>query len=502
MKPTKNIRNIFILTVSYLYIILFVYASVSKILDFENFNVQIGQSPLLSAFAGFVSWAVLIIELGVSFLLATARFRQVGLLAAFALMTMFTVYIFIMLNYSAFVPCSCGGILEKMGWTEHLVFNIFFLGLATIAGILGKGRLPENPGNHTIVKRTSVFLVVGVLSAATVSLLFIRSEYLMQHENNFVRRFPKHPLEKYAELNLTYNSYYFAGMDSATIYLGNVTAPLHVAVVDSKLRSNKYAVISLQDSKMKFRALKLHVSDSLFFLSDGFVPAILKGHTRDWNGSLWFWEKTFFFHAVPAGDETVAIRSLSSGGSGNVLGLVKENDSVRFSDKLLQKQIDGLFDTDGVLCYNKELQKIIYLHYYRNEFTVINRDLSLSYRGHTIDTVTKANIKVAHLKKENKTTLAEPPLLVNKDAVTYGRYLFVHAGLRGRFESAKMWDKAAVIDVYDLVNDLYVFSFYIPHTNRGRMKAFRVYGNNVAVLTENYLTTYTLSAPEYKPERH
>ncbi|MEG0917288.1 MAG: hypothetical protein RSF68_09775, partial [Myroides sp.] len=35
----------------------------------------------------------------------------------------FTVYIFLILNYSPFVPCSCGGVLEDLGWWEHLWFN-------------------------------------------------------------------------------------------------------------------------------------------------------------------------------------------------------------------------------------------------------------------------------------------------------------------------------------------------------------------------------------------
>lgn len=51
---------------SYFFILLFCYASISKILDFENFRIQIAQSPLLSAFADIVSYSVLTIELLVS----------------------------------------------------------------------------------------------------------------------------------------------------------------------------------------------------------------------------------------------------------------------------------------------------------------------------------------------------------------------------------------------------------------------------------------------------
>lgn len=49
--------------ICYLFIILFIYAAVSKLMDFENFQIQLAQSPLLSAYPGFVSYAVIIVEI-------------------------------------------------------------------------------------------------------------------------------------------------------------------------------------------------------------------------------------------------------------------------------------------------------------------------------------------------------------------------------------------------------------------------------------------------------
>ena len=69
MRLTSRIQNIILETISLLYIMLFVYAAVSKLLDFENFQVQLGQSPLLSAYAGFISYAVPVIELFICFFL-------------------------------------------------------------------------------------------------------------------------------------------------------------------------------------------------------------------------------------------------------------------------------------------------------------------------------------------------------------------------------------------------------------------------------------------------
>ena len=107
----------------YFFIILFVYAAVSKLTDFENFQVQVAQSPLLSAFATPIAYGVVLGELIIPLMLCFTKSRLLGLYLFLGFMTAFTVYIFLILNYSPFVPCSCGGVLEKMGWWEHLWFN-------------------------------------------------------------------------------------------------------------------------------------------------------------------------------------------------------------------------------------------------------------------------------------------------------------------------------------------------------------------------------------------
>lgn len=128
-------KNALLEGICFLYILLFVYAALNKFLVFDEFKIQIGQSPVLTAYAGWLAWVVPSLEILISVLLVIPRFRLLALHAAFALMVMFTTYIVIILNFSDYIPCSCGGVLEKLGWTEHLIFNIGFVVLAFI-GIL------------------------------------------------------------------------------------------------------------------------------------------------------------------------------------------------------------------------------------------------------------------------------------------------------------------------------------------------------------------------------
>ena len=144
MKPTPKNINAIVNTICYLYTLLFIYAATSKLLDFDTFLIQLGQSPLLSAFVDWVSISIPGIEISIAIILLIPKFRLLGLYASYLLMSMFTTYIHIILNYSSFVPCSCGGILQKMTWNQHLIFNMVFIILALIAIII----FPINNTSH------------------------------------------------------------------------------------------------------------------------------------------------------------------------------------------------------------------------------------------------------------------------------------------------------------------------------------------------------------------
>jgi len=127
-------RHFFLEIICNLIILLFIYAAVSKLLDYETFKLQLGKSPFINEFSGVAAWALPVVEVFVGLALAFSKTRLIGLYASLFLMTMFSAYIYTMLHYSYYIPCSCGGILSKMGWSTHLWFNIGFV-LLSIFGI-------------------------------------------------------------------------------------------------------------------------------------------------------------------------------------------------------------------------------------------------------------------------------------------------------------------------------------------------------------------------------
>lgn len=127
-------RKLIVDAAVFMYILLFVYAALTKLLEYQKFAIQIGQSPMLTDHATLLAWAIPFLELAISTLLIIPFTRFVGLHAAFGMMVMFTTYIILASRFSDYVPCSCGGVLESMTWTQHLIFNVFIslLGLAAI----------------------------------------------------------------------------------------------------------------------------------------------------------------------------------------------------------------------------------------------------------------------------------------------------------------------------------------------------------------------------------
>ena len=130
------------------FILLFVYAATSKLMDMHKFAAQIGQSPIFTSVSHLVAWMVIVMEFGASMLLAWPRHRIIGLHASLFLMTIFTTYILVILSFSENIPCSGGGVLQRLGWGEHLAFNIFFVALA-IAGIVLQQRIPKYASHAT-----------------------------------------------------------------------------------------------------------------------------------------------------------------------------------------------------------------------------------------------------------------------------------------------------------------------------------------------------------------
>lgn len=485
MKTSASVKNNIVYVICLLYILLFVYAAVSKLVDFENFLVQLGQSPLLSAFAEWLYWLVPVTEISIVILLLIPKIRLYGLYSSFFLMMMFTSYIFIILNFSESIPCSCGGILERLGWREHMWFNSAFILLAAIAVFFSEPK--------TRIKRTIAILTIcAILSIGTFLVLYKISNKITRYHNTFIRNFPM-AANKISEVDLGYNSYYFAGTENGKIYLGNFTAPLQMLVLENNATKKTKFRIHFDRTDLPFHAVQIRVMPPYFYAFDGTVSCIYSGLASDWQAKLKFRSNKFIDQVIPIDSERLVFREQNRNGS--IIGItdLSTGGSIQYSSSILQKQIDGIFDVDGKLLFDAAQKQIIYVYAYRNQFTVADDQLNVKYRGNTIDTIKRAHIKVATLKDRGQLKLAEPPLLVNKAAAVYENLLFINSSIIGRFESEEMWTVASIIDIYNLSDRSYVTSMYVHDVQKKKMTSFTVEDNRLYALVGNAMVTYNLS---------
>lgn len=479
----NKLKNSFVLIVGYLYILLFVYTAVSKLLDYENFQVQLGQSPLLSVYASWIAPSVLALELLIAFLLLFPVSRYVGLIGSYFLMVLFTVYIYLILNFSSFVPCSCGGVLEKMSWNQHLIFNICFALLAIIALFLIRS---------TKITFISVF-AGGLLNGFIVYGLFLASENTLKFDNPFIRRFSDFVV-KDKEIDLKHNSYYWAGGSSTGLYLGNYTTPLVLTKVDTALQRATPIHFELDQTDLPFKTVQVQADSTNFYLYDGSVPCFFRGKIKEGKATMVGLGTTLFSTGVLCDSSRLLIRSHNRMGE-NSIGVSSYNEpfSSFFHYTLLEKQFDGNFDTDGVLMYDSKLNKGVYIYRYRNEYLVFDPTLENVAKGHTIDTISQAQLKVVYNDAKSEKKLAGTPLVVNYNSSVYNGLLFVQSGLVGRFEDRKVWQQASVIDVYNISNRTYIASFYVYHINRKKLSRFFVQENHFYAFIGPKLVRYTLN---------
>ncbi|MFT4024585.1 MAG: hypothetical protein QM664_12470 [Flavihumibacter sp.] len=116
--------------VVFVFIFLFVYTAGSKWMDYARFKWVLEDSPLLAPFSSIIARGLPAVELLVAGLLLFPRTRKQGLLFTTILMGLFSFYIGYMLLTASSLPCSCGGVLRSMNWSQHLVFNLFLFLLA------------------------------------------------------------------------------------------------------------------------------------------------------------------------------------------------------------------------------------------------------------------------------------------------------------------------------------------------------------------------------------
>lgn len=346
------------------------------------------------------------------------------------------------------------------------------------------------------MKKKSVILIAGIslVCIAVVGILFLRASTSIKYKQNFYRLYTDQPPAMISSAALDKNLS-LAGCDQEHIYLSDSEKPERMVIKNWNLATAKVVTIDLNGEVLAGRTT-VKVDSPYFYVSDLQKPMLYRGLTSEWKAKPFLTSQMFFSDYVIVSGSRIVINTQAANAQDSIfrrmLGIIKaDTPQVDLKPGLLKGQIDEHYSTMGRLSYNDKNGKVIFTYIHRNEVVLMDTNLNLLERKHTIDTVTKIKVKPI-MVNDSTTTLASPPGIVNYETYSTGDFLFVNSDLMGN-EDREKFDNSSVIDYYRVHPFTYEGSFYIPDNNRSKANRFMVRGAILVVRFKDAIATYQLN---------
>lgn len=118
---------------SYFLILIWAYSGLEKFIGFESSRRAFHNQTFPPELADLLSYSIPLVELILAVLLLFQSTRWWGYLGSCLLFVVFVTYVgLIWVGAFPRVPCNCAGIIESLGWTEHLILNLILIGFSII----------------------------------------------------------------------------------------------------------------------------------------------------------------------------------------------------------------------------------------------------------------------------------------------------------------------------------------------------------------------------------
>ena len=126
-----------------LLIFLFSYTAIDKLINLQQNVIVLSNMPFVKPLASYLALIIPLLELFTVLLLMIPNTNFAGLYCSLLLMVAFTVYLVAMLTTNNNLPCTWGGVLDKMSWKAHLVFNMVITAMIAV-WIITSRKLTQN----------------------------------------------------------------------------------------------------------------------------------------------------------------------------------------------------------------------------------------------------------------------------------------------------------------------------------------------------------------------
>jgi hypothetical protein len=124
--------------------VLFLYSAINKTMGFANFVNELDKSIFFGNLnTTAIGYSIVAMEYLIPVLLFFVSTSKLGYVLSFFLLTSFTVYIMLIFKFSPYLPCSCGGLIAALSWSQHLVFNVVFMAFSAFLALKNSTKVPE-----------------------------------------------------------------------------------------------------------------------------------------------------------------------------------------------------------------------------------------------------------------------------------------------------------------------------------------------------------------------
>jgi hypothetical protein len=338
-------------------------------------------------------------------------------------------------------------------------------------------------------------ILVIILGASTVIyILFVFAEIPNKTNNGFNRKWLNKDLLPIIEKEFSLPSNRICGISKNSIY---VTAdnPQHILVFNRKLELIDTLFLNMNIAPNKVVPNFLEIDSPRIFLHLNNLETVYYGNISTRSMNFTKLNTGIFLRSAQLSPSTMIIRSFVN----SLTNLSFTKIDVITGKKMLTKNFigndtdDGLAN-DGMLLYDKDLNKLLYVKYFKNQFYSADTNFNLLYKANTIDTTFTGNAKtgIEWHGKEAKIIPSIARIEINKYAFAGDSLLYIQSGLRADNEGLNSFVKKDDIDIYKLSNGKYIGSLALRKQDNESFKSAKVINDTLLVLYTRKIAMYKL----------
>ncbi len=320
---------------------------------------------------------------------------------------------------------------------------------------------------------------------------------LKASKNGFRRKFMPVTIKVKNALNLPSNLYGFVGGGEERLILKNYADHLHLFSVDSNFNTLDTIKVQYPSSFNTTTNIYKDMQSPLIYFSNPYGDIYV--YNSDRLGSYKI--ANFRFDNLKAiSRNTIIVRARHKDGmelNRNLAKLVLSDSVILNKQYFLPKQVSSFFTNDGLLYFDKEYSRVLYMYFYRGEYLTLDTNLVLVYKGKTIDTTKTIQIKTSVFNEKTKEgnidkqiTPIKPPRFVNRFITSSKGKIYVLSALKADNEIKSDFSSNQVVDVYSIIDGKYLYSFYIPKYKNKNLNEFQIREKRLIAIFGSSLVDY------------